>query len=333
MTLSSSSVTDPKLPFLRDALNPRQVQQALMHHLPQVAESFHVVAAHLVRHKLGRRCLIEYELAPIEGMAAHPWRLLGKIRAKGTDYKSYQLQQILWQQGFDADSADRISVPEPVGLIPEWQMWLQRKVPGVQATELLPTDAGLALAARVAQVATKLHQAPADPKREHTIAAELQILQDRLPRVLEVHPHWQPRIEQVLIRCDRVAAQTPEPSQCGIHRDFYADQILVDGDRLYLVDLDLYCQGSPALDIGNFMAHITEQSLRTLGQPDALGDREIALREAFLQQAGEAFRPAVEAYTVLTLVRHIFISTQIAERRPYTEPLLDFCETRLQAWS
>jgi hypothetical protein len=32
---------------------------------------------------------------------------------------------------------------------------------------------------------------------------------------------------------------------------------------------------------------------------------------------------------VLTLVRHIFLSTRFPERRPWTEPLLDLCEERL----
>jgi thiamine kinase-like enzyme len=67
-----------------------------------------------------------------------------------------------------------------------------------------------------------------------------------------------------------------------IHRDFYPDQILVDRDRLWLVDLDLCCQGDPALDIGNFIAHITEQSLRQTGDPSAM-EQEAALREAFIQ--------------------------------------------------
>lgn len=64
---------------------------------------------------------------------------------------------------------------------------------------------------------------------------------------------------------------------------FYPDQVLVDRDRLWLVDLDLCCQGDPALDIGNVIAHITEQSLRQMGNPSALGDQEAALQDAFIQ--------------------------------------------------
>ena len=111
----------------------------------------------------------------------------------------------------------------------------------------------------------------------------------------------------------------------------------VEGDRLWLVDLDLCCQGDPALDIGNFIAHITEQSLRQLADPATMVAQEAALRDAFIEtRAGEQadrLRWTIELYTVLTLVRHIHISTRIAARRPYTEALLTLCETRLQSQS
>jgi hypothetical protein len=77
------------------------------------------------------------------------------------------------------------------------------------------------------------------------------------------------------------------------------------------------------------VAHLTEQSLRTLGDPHALRDREQALEDRFVELAGETIRVAVRAYTILTLVRHIYLSTQFTERRPFTECLLQVCEKRL----
>jgi thiamine kinase-like enzyme len=127
-----------------------------------------------------------------------------------------------------------------------------------------------------------------------------------------------------------------------IHRDFYPDQVLVDRDRLWLVDLDLCCQGDPALDIGNFIAHITEQSLRETGDPIAMDTQASAFREAYLQAAATAIdrqrdesslHRAIELYTVLSLVRHIHISTRIRDRHHLTETLLTLCETHLRQLS
>jgi aminoglycoside phosphotransferase (APT) family kinase protein len=114
----------------------------------------------------------------------------------------------------------------------------------------------------------------------------------------------------------------------GIHRDFYPDQVLVDGNRLYLLDFDLYARGDPALDIGNCIGHITEQAVRTRGDPQAFADREAALADRFVELAGEQTRPAVRAYALLTLARHVQLSAQRVERQPFTERLLELCEER-----
>jgi thiamine kinase-like enzyme len=123
----------------------------------------------------------------------------------------------------------------------------------------------------------------------------------------------------------------PAPKFCGIHRDFYPAQVIVRKGQLYLIDFDLYCQGDPALDVGNFIGHVTEESLRTCGQASALQDREEAMEKRFIELCGEAIRPSVRAYTTLTLARHIYLSTQFPERSAFTESLLELCENRLVA--
>jgi aminoglycoside phosphotransferase (APT) family kinase protein len=163
------------------------------------------------------------------------------------------------------------------------------------------------------------------------MADELRILHERLPLVTREQPRWAGRIERLLKACDRLGAATPEPVMCGIHRDFYADQVIVDGARLHLIDFDLYCEGDPALDVGNFLGHLTEQSLRAFGDPEALASVEEAMEERFVELSGEAARCRVGVYKTLTLVRHVHLSTLFPERRPFTGRLLGLCEERIQA--
>ena len=336
MTLSLSPPNlDPAIPFLTDALDPAIAQAQIQQQIPALADH-RVTAARLVRHKVGRRCLIEYHLelsASRSGSATQPESLaiLGKIRAKGLDRKSYTLQQALWQQGFDDQSPDGLSVPEPLGMIPPWQMWLQSKVPGVSATQVLPTAEGAWAAPRIAAIAHTLLQSGILPQRRHTLTDELAILAQRLTQVGQDFPQWARRLDRIYAQCAALSQSLPEGKACGIHRDFYSDQVLVSGDRLYLLDLDLYCEGSPALDIGNFIAHLTEQGLRTLGDPDAFLARETAITAAFCSLTSPDLAEAIAVYKTLTLVRHISLSTQIPGRQHTTEALLHLCEQRLQA--
>ena len=323
---------DSKMTFLKQALDPRKVQDCFERHLVSTRgiKSIDLRAIQVKRYKPGRRCLIKYDVVITDN---HDRRkalsLLGKARAKGIDVISYQALHSLWQNGFNDTSRDGISVAEPVGLIPEFQMWLQRNMPGVVATELLDKSQGVALALQIAEAAHKLHQADVKINRSHGISDEMSILHDRLGRVIQSKPDWEKRLNQLLDGSSQLAAALSAPATRNIHRDFYSDQVLVDGDRLYLLDFDLYCQGDPALDIGNFIGHITEYSLRNLEDPEALKDREQALEDYFVELAGEDTRKRVRIYTLLTLLRHIFLSTQFLERRAITEPLIGLCEQRL----
>jgi hypothetical protein len=337
---------DPKMPFLAEAIDPIKVQKCLTKSLAYKFKNIQLHGIRVIRHKPGRRCAIAYEitiktpskqgrnsffncnlfsLLPSKQFLV----IIGKARAKGLDRHSYELQRSLWNGEFTEDCTEGIAVPEPLGIIPPWQMWLQKKVPGTVTTDLLAGIDGVSLASKIAEAAHKLHQTGIFPRRCHTMADELSILRDRLPKVAQQYPQWEKRLERILQKCVRLGADTPEFPPCGIHRDFYGDQVIVNGNRLYLIDFDLYCQGNPALDIGNFIAHITEYSLRILGNPDALVDREAAMIERFVRFHGEAIRSAIQSYTTLTLVRHIYISTQIDDRRSFTPAILELCEQRL----
>jgi hypothetical protein len=279
----------------------------------------------VTRYKPGRRCLIEYDLDADGGSVT----LVGKARAKGADRTADGVLRALRAAGLREDDPGGVCVPEPVGVVAEFRMTLQRKAPGTPAGRLLLADDGPALASRVAEAAHRLHAAGVPSPQSHTPADELRILRERFAALGGERPGWASRLDRLLAGCERLADRVPAAGPCGIHRDFYPDQVLADGPRLYLLDFDLYCLGDPVVDAGNFLGHLTELSLRTFGRPDGLRDREQALEERFLHLAGAWRRASVRAYATLTLARHVSISTQFPDRRAFTERLLELCEERL----
>jgi aminoglycoside phosphotransferase (APT) family kinase protein len=154
-------------------------------------------------------------------------------------------------------------------------------------------------------------------------------LHECFDKVAFAKPQLSKRIERVRLACERLGSALPRVLPCGIHRDFYPAQIMVRKSRLCLIDFDLYCLGDPGLDIGNFLGHVTEQSLRELGDANALREREQALEKEFLKLAGLEHRASIHAYTILTLARHVYLSTQFPERQKFTEALVSVCEQRL----
>jgi hypothetical protein len=323
---------DRAMPSLAEALDPREAERQLQRRLPRLTGkdgSLRLEAIRVRRYKPARRCMIEYEVAVGRPDAPpEPTTVIGKVRVHRFGKSGFRLLDAMWNAGFRDDSADGISVPEPLGTVSTFRMWIQRKVPGSAATELLAGEGGERLGVRIAEAAHKLHRAGVPAQRHHTMADELGILDERLSHIAAAEPAVAARVERLLDACHRLG-DAPTRARCGIHRDFYADQVIVHGSRLYLLDFDLYCEGDPALDIGNFVGHVTEHSLRTLGDPAALATVEAAMEERFVELSGTDARSALRAYATLTLARHVHLSTLYADRRPYTGALLDLCEERL----
>jgi hypothetical protein len=319
---------DPKLPGVRLALDAAAMEPKLSRILERAQEAAFLCGIGVVRHKPGRRCLIQYDFER-SGAEGGRFSVLGKVRARGLDERTPKLMRALRRAGFCEQAADGVCVPEPLGVVEECRMWLQRKVAGSSAWPPLAGPGGTELAARVAEALVKLHEAGVPTRRRHGMQDELRILRERLEGLAAREPAWAGRLERVVEACERLGGRLEASEPRGIHRDFYHDQVLVDGDRLHLIDLDLYCAGDASLDAGNFIAHLTEQALRQQGGPAALADRERSLEERFLQLAGGWRRAAVRTYTTLSLARHIQISTLFEDRRPFTPLLLELCEERL----
>jgi hypothetical protein len=322
---------DPELPFLARALDPAEMERRLAAVLAQPGAApprLVLELARVVRHKPGRRALVEYAVRTDPPGASRPsFRLLGKCRARGVDSRTFRVARALRAAGLDG--RDGVEIPRALGIVPELHMWLQEKVPGETVWEALTGDSGEALSRRIADALHRLHVAPVEPPRRHGIADELHILAERLRSVAELRPAWTARLEGLLDACRRRAAGIPAAEPRGIHRDFHPDQVLVSAGRLALVDLDLYCAGDPALDVGNFRAHLGEWALRLRGDPRAIEGCEGAFEERFLELAGSQRAETVRAWTELSLARHVWISTRFPERRPFTAALLELCEERL----
>ncbi|MGE5698788.1 MAG: phosphotransferase family protein [Deltaproteobacteria bacterium] len=88
--------------------------------------------------------------------------------------------------------------------------------------------------------------------------------------------------ESLARRIARSIAEMPAEGQ-PLHGDFYADQVLVDGDAAAIIDLDRAARGDAASDLGLFLAHLTRDVLRGRISPEAAQ----AASDRFLEGYGD----------------------------------------------
>lgn len=314
---------DGAMPALSRAIDVRIAECAIARVL---GLTLRIHRAQLVRHKPGRRFMVRYDVEVDDRLV----RWMGKGRAKGIDERSFELQSRLFDDLFGDGAADFIHVPRPIGCVPELGMWLQEAVPGTVLTEMLETPRGPELCARAAQAAHKLHHAGIAPAKSHGIADELSILHQRLEAVAQAQPRLAIQIDRLLQLCDRAGGTLAGPVATGIHRDFYPGQLLVDRDHLYLIDFDLYCAGDPMLDFGNFLAHLTEYALRRTGDAGLLEPCERAMAQWIASHHDQIDVQRLSTWRILSLARHVHLSTLFSDRGHVTETILSQCVDDLQ---
>jgi aminoglycoside phosphotransferase (APT) family kinase protein len=75
-----------------------------------------------------------------------------------------------------------------------------------------------------------------------------------------IAPELGRQLEVTMAQMPQSAPWSSTP-QTFIHGDFAPSQLLVDGPRVAIVDLDKSCIGDPAIDVGNFTAKLHRRAV------------------------------------------------------------------------
>lgn len=236
-------------------------------------------AGPVLRHVAGRRVALRVHHGDGEAVL----KVFARPRARGNERR---LRLIA--------AADRDAAPPPLGCDPGGHAGLVGWQPGMPFTDL--PDDRLPAAARAAGVALRrLHAVDVVLDRTWGPAQEIAALRAAatppVAALLDDHP-WS-------------SGADAGPLVCS-HRDFHPGQVVVDGDRARIIDLDDATQAPAGLDVGNFTAHLRRDG--ALGTRPA--DVTAAAVAAFLSGYGAVPRD-LAAWEDVSLLR----LAALAERR------------------
>ncbi len=120
------------------------------------------------------------------------------------------------------------------------------------------------------------------------------------------------------------------PATKCIHGDLYDKQMLIDSDRVGLIDLDGVALGDPRIDLGLLLGHLDRDVL--MGRLPALrvAEVEAALLDSYQQARGQAVGPVAPyvAEALLRLVHHPFRG-HLVDWPERTAEIVDRAEQRL----
>ncbi len=314
---------DEKLPGLRHIRKRLTIRPIVSRYLSLDGDDVtKKCAIEILGHRLGKRCIMRYRLESLDPKTERrvPRSLIGKVYKIREDRGRlvFAAMQGLWEQGFSDGAEDGIRIPRPLAYLPDWQLLLMEDAPGStlaslkgSAIEPAIDTAGKALA--------KLHQCPLEVPGRHTVEDELELLRGWVGVVSQVNPGLKNALEDALKRVQLALNRCQIFKATLVHRDFYEKQILVEGLQAILIDFDTLCLSDPAIDVGNFLAHLRLAGLQHSGKPDHM-------EEAFLAAYGPApsqdFPTRVDARTKSSLLRLACLYSLWPQWTHLAEPLL-----------
>jgi len=171
------------------------------------------------------------------------------------------------------------------GAVPELRLTAQRSLAGA------PPAAAADVAARAGAMVAALQRAPLTTVPEAPPLRQLDAAIRKADVIAAVLPALRPRVEALIRRL--ADALPPADAPVPAHGDFHADQLLVAGDAIAVIDLDQLCLADPALDLATYAADVVR---------GRAGDRAAVERVLELLLEGYGARPAALEWHVAAAI-------------------------------
>jgi Phosphotransferase enzyme family len=302
------------LPILQIALNTEIMTQNLRPLLDAANGAAHpheVTHANLVAYKQGNRGLIRYDVA-----AGHngPQAVLGKLYPDpGRAQLVGETMRHLWADVFG--TTDRLTVPQPLGCVPELAMLVFKPLPGALLNEALVAGAPAPLMELCARWLAALHDSTMALKRRLDLEVEVVNLEAWTALIEQSCPGHAARATELCRRLLTRAAEATLQSDAPIHKDFHYQHVFVNGG-LGVIDFDEMRWGDRNFDVGHFCAHLFLLCGRApaIGTYEALEDEFLAAYAGSTQWSRDERFDLFFAYTCLKIAKQLATTRGVRPR-------------------
>jgi hypothetical protein len=296
---------DPELPQLKEYWDESMVLPRMSNSLSSIATDTREARIHnkkLLGYRLERRCVIEYELS-FAGEKGPNINMVAKIGKGAAMVQPWLYLQKLGQSGFGADSADRLTVPVLYGVDRDSEAYFTEFVEGTTLHDLLGQPEFRDGCVSAGKVIAKLHCSKLRLAGDYSYRDEIAGLKGKFLITADIFPRWHDAFWKAYsLLEDKSRSLAHDFAPAVVHRDFYDKQVLFSSRRTTLLDCDGLMMGDPALDIGNFIAHLHLRTLQNSEHERQLEKAAVLFEEAY--GSGKlALGDRTSWWTAATLIR------------------------------
>lgn len=239
---------------------------------------------------------------------------------EGQGEQTFQVTQALWDRA-NAGGAS-FAVGRPIVYLSNLRLLVQEEVPGIHLREILvrgdeATPAVRRVARTLKNVLLRKDRVPPAVRKAARALAALHLdhgvtSRRRLPRaeiaslrgirqaLEQTFPHLRPELEEII---SAVAAGLEGGPLRPAHCDLGLEHILLDGDRLALIDLDDFAEADPMLDVARVLSQLTVMSVRSRLPRGRARRAARAFTEEYFARVPDAWRARLPLYYANAVLR------------------------------
>ena len=264
----------------------------------------------ILHYKPRRSCAIHYRI----DLGGDTARVYGKLSRDERGQHHHQLLTSAFEAASASGGAWRAA--RPMGYVEQWRLLLQEAVPGrdfrLVFADLTPddvTDAQLTQAGRlldgIASAVRGLQRAPIVPGAMMTFEKLLGAQERNLHYMSKLQPGLAGELGAIRGEAIRLQRETRAGDLVFAHGDFAHGNLLIEGDRIGIIDFDKAGAAEPAYDVAYFLTHMWSFGLRhqkRMRHVQALCQR---FRAAYLAQAPEVSSERLALYEALDFAAYV----------------------------
>jgi len=310
---------DPGLPGLARATDMATMTALLATHLPECRDqgwSIGGLSYEPMQYKPGRLCTLRYTVTLVHPRHADPKRIdvFGKVYRDDRWRRSYALIHDTWQAA--SKSGGTWCAAQPIAAVGSWRLIVQSAVHGRQfryvLADLTKGDAHpdeIRQAAghleAVARAVRSMQQSRIrlGPCLDFSALAAFQC--DNLNHLRRVQADLADEVHRLRAEIERLARACPASALELAHGDFAHGNVMVDGERVGIIDFDRAGQAEPVYDVAYFLTHLASFALRHPERAThlrALCDR---FRDAYFELAPQVSPRRLALYEALDLSAYV----------------------------